>query len=66
MADREPEHDHPHRHERNRPDSLGSGFANLLGTGLPWRQVLAMAAANMRRKVVSRSACCGNPGQPGC
>ena len=51
-------HQHPHRHGPNRPESLGAAIANLRGTGLPWRQVLALVAANMRRKVVSRSACC--------
>ena len=66
MADQEPEHGHPHRHGPNRPDSLGSVFANLRGTGLPWRQVLAIAASNMRRKIASRRGCCGNHGQPGC
>ena len=62
MEQKEPEHEHPHRG----PDSLGSGLANLRGTGLPWRQVLRIAAANLKIKVVSRRACCGNDGQPGC
>ncbi len=66
MADQEPEHGHPHRHEPNRPDGPGSAFTNLRGAGLPWRQVLALAAANVRRKIASRRICCGNPGQPGC
>ena len=66
MAQNEPEHGHPHDHPHGRPDSLGSGFANLRSTGLPWREVLRLAASNMWLKVVSRRACCGNPGQPGC
>lgn len=65
MADQEPEHDHCH-HPQGGPDSWSSGFANLRGTGLPWREVLRIAAANMKLKVMSRRACCGNPGQPGC
>ena len=66
MADQEPEHGHPHDHPHRGPGSLGSGFANLRGTGLPWREVLRIAAANMKLKVMSRRTCCGNPGQPGC
>jgi len=66
MEQKEPEHGHPHDHPNRGPDSLGSGFANLKGTGLPWREVLRIAAANMWLKVVSRRTCCGNPGQPGC
>lgn len=66
MEQKEPEHGHPQDHPHRGPDSLGSGFANLRGTGLPWRQVLRIAAANMKLKVVSRRACCGNHGQPGC
>ena len=66
MADEEPEHGHPHDHPHGGPDSLTSGFANLRGTGLPWHQVLRIAASNFRLKVISLRACCGNPGQPGC
>ena len=66
MADEEPEHGHSHNHPHGRPDGLTSGFANLRGTGLPWREVLKIAASNFRLKVKSRRGCCGNPGQPGC
>lgn len=66
MAEQEPEHGNHDGHRHHRPDGLGSVFANLRGTGLPWRQVLARAASNMRLKVVSMRSCCGNPGQPGC
>ncbi len=66
MADPEPEHGHPHNHQHGGPNSLGSAFANLRGTGLPWRQVLALVASNVRLKVVSLRGCCGNYGQPGC
>lgn len=66
MADQEPEHGHPHNHRHDGPVSLASGFANLRGTGLPWHQVLRMAASNTLRKVVTFRACCGNHGQPGC
>lgn len=66
MAEQEPEHEHPDGHRHHRPDSCGSVFANLRGTGLPWRQVLVRAASNMWLKVGSRRLCCGNPGQPGC
>ena len=66
MADQEPEHGHPHHHQHNGPDSLGSAFANLRGTGMPWRRVLSLVASNTWLKVASRRGCCGNPGQPGC
>ena len=76
MAERDTQEHHGDRHEHNRhehtghehngPDSLGSVFANLRGTGRPWREVLAIAASNMRRKITSLRGCCGNPGQPGC
>ena len=68
MAERDPQepHGHGHDHDHNRPDSLGSVFANLRGTGRPWREVLAIAASNMRRKITSLRGCCGRPGDPGC
>lgn len=66
VAEHDPQEPHGHRHDHNRPDSLGSVFANLRGTGRPWREVLAIAASNMRRKITSLRGCCGNPGQPGC
>ena len=66
MADQEPEHGHPHGHQHLGPESLGSGFANLRGTGLPWHQVVRIAASNMLQKVVTLRTCCGNHGQPGC
>ena len=66
MADQEPEHGHPHHHQHNGPDSLGSAFANLRGTGMPWHRVLSLVASNTWLKVASRRGCCGNPGQPGC
>lgn len=56
----------PHHHHHNRPDGLVSFFANLKGTGLPWRQVLRMAASNLAFKVRARRGCCGDIGQPGC
>lgn len=66
MADQEPDHGHPHNHQPGGPESLGAPFANVRGTGLPWRQVVALVVSNTRRKVVSRRGCCGNHGQPGC
>ena len=67
MADIEPggEHDH-HHHDHRGPDSLTSVIRNLRGTGLPWRQVLAIAGSNMWRKMTGLRGCCGHPGQPGC
>ena len=53
-------------HHHHRPDSPVSVFANLCGTGLPWRQVLSLALSNLKLKILSRRACCGNDGQPGC
>ena len=66
MPEREPSEPGSHRHQHNRPDSFGSVFANLRGTGLPWWRVLAIAASNTWRKMVLLRGCCGNPGQPGC
>ena len=66
MAERDPQEPHGHRHDHNRPDSLGSVFANLRGTGLPWRKVIALVAANVKLKITSLRGCCGHPGQPGC
>ena len=59
-------HRHPHHHGPNRPDNLGSFIANLRGTGLPWRRVLALVAANFWRKITTMQGCCGHPGQAGC
>ena len=66
MPDPDHQEPHPHHHQHNRPDSLGSAFANLRGTGLPWRQVLALVWSNLKLKVGSLRGCCGNYGQPGC
>ena len=66
MAEHDPREPHDHHHQHNRPDSLGSAFANLRGTGLPWRKVVALIAANMKLKITSLRGCCGNYGQPGC
>ena len=68
MAEPEPggEHGHHHQHDHGGPDSPLSAIRNLRGTGLPWRKVLAIAASNMRRKIVTMRGCCGHPGQPGC
>ena len=66
MAEHDPQEPHGHGHDHNRPDSLGSAFANLRGTGRPWREVLAIAASNMWRKIASLRGCCGHPGHPGC
>ena len=54
-----------HHHHDERPNFRAS-IGNLRGTGLPWRQVLAQVMSNFRLKVISRSNCCGNFGQPGC
>lgn len=39
---------------------------NVFMSALPLSRRLALIAANYRRRIVLRQACCGHPGEPGC
>ena len=66
MSDQEQHEPHERHHHHDERPNLRAAISNLRRTGLPWHQVLAQVASNFRLKVVTRSNCCGNYGQPGC
>ena len=66
MPDHEPHGPQERHHHHDERPNLQASVSNLRGTGLPWLRVLAQVASNFRIKVVNRSNCCGNLGQPGC
>ncbi len=51
---------------RDKRPNPRSAIANLRGTGLPWRRLLARVAANNWLKLRSARNCCGNYREPGC